>query len=103
MPIELKHQDLDILGWAVDKPNKNLAGGVYVDIDGKLFECNYGNITRHDVGAFFKDSVYIKSGYKATIPMNQIDTGLHTLKLKILTADKKSYYAPKRSVKFILK
>ena len=48
---------LTITGWAVDSAGENLAGGIYLEIDGKLYLGQYGH-DRNDVAIYLKIPAY---------------------------------------------
>jgi len=84
-------------GFALDANNKSTAGGVYVDIDGKLFPAFYGT-DRQDVVDSLVVPSYRYSGFERAIPVSEIATGTHELSIVVLTADWKGYYRPDRKV-----
>lgn len=86
-----------ICGWAVDEKKRKKAGGVYLDVDGKLYPTYYG-FQRKDVARAFRNPEYRYSGFEGTIPVSQLKPGYHTLKLKILTRDRKAYYQPEQTI-----
>jgi hypothetical protein len=88
---------LVVTGWAVDQSAANLAGGVYVKIDAKLYEAYYGS-DRQDVADHFGTPQYRYSGFEAVIP--GIEEGRHSLSLVILSHDDKGYYLPAQSIDF---
>jgi hypothetical protein len=100
-PIVLPGKDRFIIvrGWAVDADAKDLAGGVYVKIDGKLFPAFYG-ISREDVAQALGDPTYSNSGFERAIPISSIGSGVHKLSIIVVTSDKEGYYEPQRSVIF---
>jgi hypothetical protein len=91
---------INITGWAVDTDAKDVAGGVYVDVDGRLFPAFYGIDTkgRKHVGDLFESPSYRYSGFERAIPLSKIGTGTHTLSVIVLANDRKSYYRPDRQV-----
>ncbi|MHB9141725.1 MAG: hypothetical protein ACYC25_07620 [Paludibacter sp.] len=78
-------------GWAIDNKMKNLAGGVIIDIDGKLYDTFYG-IDRNDVASYLKNGRLRYSGFERAIPISTLEPGRHALCLRILTNDRKAYY-----------
>src|SRR5262245_61653884 len=86
-----------VRGWAVDVGVKDLAGGVYVDIDGKLYPAYYGG-DRKDVADHFQVQAYRRSGFQR--PVLDLNAGLHTLSIAVLTRDQKAYYKPEQTVTF---
>jgi hypothetical protein len=88
-----------LTGWAVDAKHENAAGGVYVDIDGKLFPAFYG-IGRQDVANSLGVSSYRYSGFERAIPTSEIGVGTHELSVIVLTNDREGYYRPDQKVAF---
>lgn len=90
---------IEITGWAVDERAKDVAGGVYVDIDGKLFPAFYGE-RKKGIARRFDVPAYEYSGFERAIPTSEIGPGTHTLSIVVLTSDRKRYYLPDREVVF---
>lgn len=88
---------IELAGWAVDADNESVAGGAYVDVDGKLFPAFYG-AERGDVAKSLGDPSYRYSGFERAIPVSEIGSGTHELSVIILTADRKGYYRPDQKV-----
>ena len=86
-----------VAGWAVDAANESTAGGVYIDIDGKLFPAFYG-ADRQDVANHFGTPSYRYSGFVRAILVPEIGAGAHDLSVVVLTSDKKGYYRPDQKV-----
>lgn len=87
-----------LVGWAVDTAATNLAGGVIVSVDETVnYQATYG-IARPDVAAVLGNPVYTKSGFTITFPASTLARGTHTITIKILTSDGKSYYQPDQQV-----
>jgi glycosyltransferase involved in cell wall biosynthesis len=84
-------------GWAVDARLKDLAGGVYIKVDGELYPSIYGG-DRPDVAAHFGVAAYRRSGFQASIW--DIKPGVHMLSIVVLTKDQKAYYEPENTVTF---
>jgi hypothetical protein len=78
-------------GWAVDSEAKEVAGGVYLDVDGELFPAFYGT-ERRDVLRSYKNPAYLNSGFERYIPTSQLGPGEHELSIIVLTHDRKGYY-----------
>ena len=85
-----RDNNLVIKGRAVDEQTKSLAGGVYIDFDGKIFPSVYG-LDRVDVAQAFA-LPYRYSGFECAIPVAEIGQGQHVLSIKILTNDQQEYY-----------
>jgi hypothetical protein len=88
---------MKLTGWAVDAENESVAGGVYVDIDGKLFPAFYG-VERQDVADSYGIPSYRYSGFERAIPLSEIGAGAHELSVIVLSADKTKYYQPDKKV-----
>lgn len=82
---------LQIHGWAVDFPNGKLASQVLIEINGELYNTNYG-IERADVMNAYKNDSFLNSGWKVVIPISNLVKGKYNIGLKIIANDKKSYY-----------
>jgi hypothetical protein len=96
------NQDVIITGWAIDVLNKGAAGGVIIDIDGKLYPSYYGG-DRPDVADYYKNPEFRYSSFASTIPAIKIGPGKHTLSLKIITYDKTAFFNSDQSVMFEMK
>lgn len=99
MPIKIKGgAPITLSGWAVDNAAANVAGGVILAVDETMtFPADYG-IDRPDITAALKSPVFQRSGFSVTIPPNALAVGKHTLTIKIVTTDRKSYYAPAQKI-----
>lgn len=86
----------DIISFlrSVDTKIKNIAGGVYIKIDGKLYPTVYGT-HREDVARNLKVPAYRDSGFEVSIPVSEIGAGQHTITVITLTKDRKAYYMQK--------
>ena len=91
-----------VSGWAVDVLSKDAAGGVIIDIDGKLYAAYYGG-ERQDVAEAYKNPAYRYSSFASSMPSLTIGPGKHTLSLKVLTNDKNAYYSSEQKVVFEIK
>lgn len=78
-------------GFAFDPVAKAPAKGVDVVVDGKAYGAAYG-AERPDVARFFKAPMLVKVGFKATLPAGALTIGPHTVVLRIVAADGKSFY-----------
>jgi ectoine hydroxylase-related dioxygenase (phytanoyl-CoA dioxygenase family) len=93
--------EIIVKGWAIDDDSKDLAEGVYIDIDGKLFLANYG-LDRTDVAQALGSARYRCSGFEGFIPVSELAEGPHTLSVKIVARDRKSYYHLPTKVRFVI-
>ena len=89
-----------VVGWAVDSQNASPAGGVYIDIDGKLFPAFYGT-DREGVSGSSGSAPYRYTGFERAVPVSEIGAGTHELSVVVLATDGESYY--RRDHKAILK
>lgn len=96
-----KQQFVTIRGWALDDAEQDLAGGVYIDIDGTLYPAYYGT-RRDDVANFFQQARYRYSGFQFGIPAEKLGKGRHTLSIKVLTKREKAYYVTPQKINFDL-
>jgi len=86
-------------GWASDEGARLPAGGVEVNIDGKLYPTVYG-LDRPDVAKAFKTPSYRFSGFKGSVPISKIGKGRHSLELKVFSNNKKTYSSSKEKINF---
>ena len=85
-------------GWAVDADNESTAGGVYIDIDGRLFPAFYGTRVKQKMTRSLGGPEYRYSGFERAIPVSEIGAGSHELSIVVLTHDRKGYYRPDHKV-----
>ena len=87
-----------MLGWAVDGMAGRAAGGVVVDLDGRLqIPALYG-LERTDVVRDLGSAAYRYSGFRAEFATALLKRGPHRLTVMIVSADKAGYYLGDRSV-----
>ena len=96
VPQEASFIKLD--GWAVDADNESTAGGVYIDVDGRLFPAFYGARVKQKMARSLGGPEYRYSGFERAIPVSEIGAGSHELSIVILTHDRKGYYRPGQKV-----
>lgn len=90
-------ESLIVTGWAIDMQADSPASAVYVDIDGTLYPTLYGN-DRQDVAEFLQNPAYTPCGFLAHIPISTVGPGQHTLSLKIVASDGKTWYGSDSSL-----
>jgi hypothetical protein len=91
--------DLIVSGWAVDVPNRDAAGGVWLDVDGRLYRAHYG-IPRSDVAFSLRNAAFDPSGFVAAVPMASIGPrGLHRVTVRVMNHAASAYYVG-RSISF---
>ncbi len=78
-------------GWALDLSTKELAGGVWLEVDGRLFPAVTGR--EEPLAALLqRDQRYLLSGFYRDIPMSELGAGTHRLSMIVLTHDRQAYY-----------
>jgi len=80
-----------ITGWAIDEVAKAPAGGVDEVIDGVPYSAHYGS-ERTDVAAHFNQPGYRNSGFELMVAPGQLNKGPHSVSIRVISSDKKSYY-----------
>jgi hypothetical protein len=66
------------------------------------FSSEYG-LERAEVAEALADDSYRRSGFAATIPSDALAPGRHVVSIKILAADRQSYYEPAKRVELELR
>jgi hypothetical protein len=87
-----KEDSVTLQGWVVDENAVKTAGGVFLDIDSKLDVPAIYLLDRNDVAKYFNINDYRFCGFSASVTTSSLSKGLHTLSLKVITADGKGYY-----------
>jgi hypothetical protein len=82
--------DVIISGWAVDDRSSNPAAGVDVVIDEKPYRANYGE-DRPDVARALNAPSCAKSGYTFVLHAGQFPKGRHTVVIRVISADNKTF------------
>ncbi len=80
------HDAFIINGVAFDSQTNDLAGGVYLDLDGQIFEGTYG-LDNPNVS----DARYRPSAFRIELPFSYTGRGHTEFKVHVLSKDKKSY------------
>ncbi|MDQ2783983.1 MAG: hypothetical protein M3Y58_03150 [Chloroflexota bacterium] len=89
---------ITLRGWAVDTRANRVAGGVIVSVDDTMdFQATYG-VERQDVADVLGDPAYRLSGFNTTFSAAALAPGMHTIRIKILTNDRTSYYQPDQQI-----
>ena len=83
--------DVLFAGWAIDEPNKMVAGGVDIAIDDVPYSAVYGD-DRSDVSAALNNPACRNSGFVLVIPAAMLVKGPHVATVRAISHDKKSYY-----------
>ena len=91
-PITVKRSaQLLLSGYALDQQKKTTAGGVDVSLDGVPYEASFG-ADRPDVAQYYKTPEYRNSGFKILIPGDEITPGRHSVSIRVLSSDGKTYW-----------
>ena len=77
-------------GWTLDESKESPAGGVDVVIDQTPYSARYG-LERTDVASHFKRPDYTNSGFLLTMAPGQLNKGPHSISVRVISSDKKSY------------
>ncbi len=90
MLITTDRTSIIVKGWAIDKVNGDIGAELTVGIDGVYYPAEYGK-DRPDAAATLSNPSFRYSGFQSTIPAANVARGQHTLSLRLLTRDRKSY------------
>ncbi|THD74523.1 MAG: hypothetical protein E7812_19640 [Phenylobacterium sp.] len=82
---------IEMSGFGFDGPAKVPAKGVDLDIDGRLYGTTYGQ-ARPDVATAKQNSSLSATGYKTTLAPGTLAPGAHTVVVRVVSADGKSYF-----------
>jgi hypothetical protein len=99
--VQIDGKQVSFSGWAIDGINDTLPAAVFVDIDGKYFEARDG-YPRKGV-AKIHGSKFLNSGFHITINTDLLEEGKHNVMIKVLSADKTSFYKPKSTFSIQIK
>ena len=77
-------------GWAVDTSAKDIAGAVWLEIDGKLYPAVTG-LENHFPVLLLHEERYSRSAFYRDIPASELGFGQHRLSMIVLTHDRKGY------------
>ncbi|MFD1903719.1 hypothetical protein ACFSQ7_05705 [Paenibacillus rhizoplanae] len=61
----------NIVGWALDKTNETVAGGIYLKVGEKYYSGNYG-IARESVSSAYNNINLTNSGYSFNVPTEEL-------------------------------
>jgi hypothetical protein len=76
-------------GWAIDTLHHGPGAAMYMNVNGTPVSCEYG-IPRLDVSTALKDTQYVSSGYKCSIPQSSLKSGTNSIE-PILVDTSKAY------------
>jgi hypothetical protein len=79
------------VGWAVDWPIRDLAGGVTVVLDGVEHPARYG-LPSAEATKSLGSSKFSHAGFLCAVPVSELGPGQHTIFLKILTRDRTAVF-----------
>lgn len=86
----LNDKYLRVAGWAIDGTAQEPAGGVFIQIDDKLFPAVSGLQPRIDADGHSCTDC----GFSRLIPIDEIGPGSHQISITVLTRDGTGYYQP---------
>lgn len=94
-PVEISTKDQEIIvqGWIVGVEEK--IDGISAVMDGKDHPVCYG-FPREDVVVYYQNPDYLYSGFRAIIPLEGIDPGLHAIRLKVYLKNRAFPHYPRR-------
>ncbi len=90
-----------ITGYAYPEKTREAIGGVYLDVDGKIFPAYYGALGKAD-RPYFSTRQFPRPNFNRAISVRSLGKGDHILSVKILSKDRKSFYAAAGKFPFIL-
>ena len=85
-----KQTYVNFSGWAADSSAKEISGGVWLEIDGKLFPAVTGRENRL-AELLLRDQRYRSSGFSRDVPLSELGVGSHRISLVVLTHDRQGY------------
>ena len=91
IPTSPEHSFLCFSGWAVDAAAQDRVGGVWLDIDGRLFPAVDG-VENRSPERRAGNPRYRYSGFYREIPRSELEVGTHQLSMVVLTHDRKGYF-----------
>lgn len=90
---------IEVDGWAADADGKDVAGGVFLEVDGVLYPTYYGWY-REDAPEQFHDPRLRGCGFLRYFPDTLLAFGRHKMRVKVLTKDRTAFFKPSESVPF---
>lgn len=82
----------NIVGWALDKTNETVAGGIYLKVGEKYYSGNYG-IARESVSSAYNNINLTNSGYSFNVPTEELKKA-GEFSLIVISNDKTYQYSP---------
>ncbi|WP_411289192.1 hypothetical protein [Phenylobacterium sp.] len=89
---------LTMSGFGFDSVTNQPARGVDIVLDGTAYGTTYGHL-RQDVADYKKSAALGNTGYTVTIPASAATAGEHTVVVRVISSDGKSY-AESPAIKF---
>jgi hypothetical protein len=86
-----------VAGWAVSDSGDDVAGGVFLEVDGTPYAAYYG-LPREDVAQDLKNPRLKCCGFSRDFPARLMRPGEHRLVVKVLTKDRQAYFQPQPPV-----
>jgi hypothetical protein len=90
-----------ITGYAYAENTRNAIGGVYLDVDGKIFPAYYGALGNKD-RPYFSIQQLPRPNFNRAIPQRLLGKGDHILSVKMLSGDRKYFRAVAGKFRFVL-
>jgi hypothetical protein len=78
-------------GFGFDPVAKAPGRGVDAVVDGVAYPARYGH-ARQDVARYFKAPALVDVGFRAALPAGALAPGVHTAKVRVISADGSSYF-----------
>jgi len=90
---------LNLTGWAIDKLNHGISGGILVLLDGKEYQsqCIF---ERPDLVNHFHNEQFGYAGWGITIPTDSLSEGMHELTFKVLNRRQTGCYISNNKIPF---
>jgi hypothetical protein len=88
---------IKLQGWAFDRTLPNRYSKVYIALNGKIFETNYGK-TREDIAIKFENQNYLNSGWEVSIPSSILEKEIKNCSIYLVSAKELSYSVSKESI-----
>ena len=91
-----------VRGWCVDPEAEDVAGGVYVDLDGKRMPVDFYGILRGDVARLFDRRRVLYSGFDVVLrgPFN--GSRVHRLSIVAVSRDGRGVFEPRPVIWFVV-
>ena len=84
-------ETISVIGQAQDKAAQAPVGGVFIEVDGEMDVPSAYGLPRPDVGMSFGAWRHRYSGFEADFATSLLKAGRHSLRVKVVSADRKSY------------